>query len=93
VTDVREPFDSAEFELPPELFAVIEVLARHVHDTWVRTRIAQGWTRGPHRDDHRKLHPCLIPYDELPDDEKESDRQTAVAALRGLVALGFSIRR
>jgi hypothetical protein len=38
-------------------------------------------------------HPCLIPYDELPDDEKESDRQTAVAALRGLVALGFSIRR
>lgn len=89
----REPFDQFDAHLPPEVLEVTEVLAGHVHDTWVRIRKAQGWTIGPQRDDIRKEHPCLIPYDLLPEEEKESDRQTTLATLRGLIALGFEIRK
>ena len=88
-----EPFEPFESPLPPELHELTEILARHVHDTWVRIRKAQGWTIGPERDDGRKEHPCLVPYDELPEEEKESDRQTTLATLRGLIAMGFEIRR
>ena len=93
MSHVREPFDQSEPELPPELLERTEILARHVHDTWVRIRKAQGWTIGPQRDDVRKEHPCLVPYDQLPEDEKESDRQTTLATLRGLMTLGFEIRQ
>jgi RyR domain len=87
------PVEPPDPELSPEVLAITEILARHVHDTWVRMRLTQGWRNGPQRDDGKKEHPCLVPYDELPEDEKESDRQTTLATLRGLSALGFEIRK
>jgi hypothetical protein len=85
--------NDADAELPPEILAVTETLARHVHDTWVLMRIADGWSFGPRRDDERREHPCLVPYDELPEREKECDRQTTLATLRALVILGFEVRK
>lgn len=80
-------------QLDAELLGVTELVARHVHAAWMRGRLAAGWTLGPSRDDVRREHPCLVEYDVLPDDERESDRQTALAAFRALVALGFEIKR
>jgi hypothetical protein len=77
--------------LPADLLALTEVLARHTHDNWARQRLADGWRYGPKRDDARKEHPGLVPYDELSESEKEYDRATALGVLRALVALGYRI--
>jgi hypothetical protein len=79
--------------LSADVLALTEVLARHMHDAWIRVRLEQGWTLGPRRDDDRKQHPCLIPYEQLPEAEKECDRQATLATLRAVKTLGFDIVR
>ena len=48
---------------------------------------------GQERDDKRKLHPDLIPYDELPEEEKHYDRQTAKETLKVVLQLGYRIEK
>ena len=43
------------------------------------------------RDDEKKTHPCLVPYEELPEIEKDYDRNTAIGTLKLIQALGFDI--
>jgi RyR domain len=85
------PPDADAVALPADLLALTELLARHTHDAWARRRLADGWRHGPRRDDATKEHPGLVPYDELPESEKEYDRATALGVLRTLVALGYRI--
>ena len=87
------PLDTRDVELPKELNKLIEEMARNVHDVWAQGRIAEGWTYGEQRDDKRKMHPCLVPYEELPDAEREYDRQTAVQTLKLILKLGFKIHK
>lgn len=51
----------------------------------------QGWTYGPTRDDATLKHPCLVPYEELPEAEKCYDRATALETLKVISSLGFEI--
>ncbi len=85
------PLDTSGIELPEEVTRVAERLARNTHDVWARGRLADGWRHGPVRDDHRKEHPNLVPYDELPEAEKRYDRSTVLETLKALCALGFRI--
>lgn len=87
------PLDTRDIELPKELDELIEEMARNVHDVWAQGRIAEGWIYGEQRDDKRKTHPCLVPYEELPDAEREYDRQTAVQTLKLILKLGFKIHK
>lgn len=87
------PLDTRNIELPKELNELIEEMARNVHDVWAQGRIAEGWTYGEERDDKLKTHPCLVPYDALPDAEREYDRQTAVQTLKLILKLGFKIHK
>lgn len=86
-----QPIDVSDVVLPLELEDLIEALAENVHDTWAKGRIDDGWTYGPVRDDARKHHPCLVPYGELPESEKEYDRNTAVSTLKFIVKKGYAI--
>lgn len=88
-----EPIDTSRVKLPDEIEALVDKLARNTHEVWSQTRIAQGWSFGEHRNDERKEHPCLINYEELPESEKDVDRNTAVQVLKTILALGYSIRR
>lgn len=85
------PMNTAGLELPAELAALTERLAENAHDLWALERMAQGWSYGPTRDDARKLHPCLLPYADLADSEREFDRVTALGTLRAILALGYRI--
>ncbi|OUO18396.1 Ryanodine receptor Ryr [Alistipes sp. An31A] len=87
------PLDTRDVELPKELDELIEWMARNVHEVWAQGRIAEGWTYGEQRDDKQKTHPCLVPYEELPDAEREYDRQTAVQTLKLILKLGFKIHK
>lgn len=86
-----DPLDTTGIELPAELLQLAETMARNVHEVWASTRIEQGWTYGPTRNDRLKQHPCLVPYDELPESEKEYDRRTALETLKTLSALGWGL--
>ena len=86
-----EPMDTSKVVLPEELLALTEQIARNVHDVWAKGRIAEGYTYGPTRDDVKKTNPCLVPYDELPDSEKEYDRRTAMETIALIVSLGYTI--
>lgn len=84
-----QPIDTTGIELPQELLALRELLARNSHDIWAQQRIADGWTYGPERDDVKKEHPDLVPYPDLPESEKDYDRNVSVQTLKVIVALGF----
>lgn len=36
------------------------------HEAWMAEKIKDGWTYGPERDEERKTHPCLVPWNQLP---------------------------
>ncbi len=90
---VPAPIEVGSVELPDELAELVETMARNVHEVWAQSRISQGWTFGEKRDDDKKHHPCLVPYDELPDIEKSYDRDTAVGTLKLIYKLGFKIKK
>lgn len=73
--------------------AILEVLAENVHNRWMTGRIDQGWKYGPTRDDQKKEHPGIVPYEKLPEEEKEVDRQTVKATLSYLIENGYEIRK
>jgi hypothetical protein len=93
LTYTPQPIDTFAVELPPEIGELIEQLSAHNHDVWARQRLSDGWHYGPARNDERKEHPGLVPYDELTDSEKEYDRQTAREVLKAVLALGYRIER
>ena len=87
------PIDTKDIQLPPALLALTEQLAENVHENWAKERLAEGWVYGPARDGDKKTTPCLVPYDQLPDSEKEYDRVTAMETLKAIVALGYRIEK
>ena len=87
------PIDTTDIELSAEMKALTEQLAENVHEVWSAGRIADGWRWGEQRDDERKLHPCLVPYDQLPESEKEYDRNTAIQTIKTILKLGYKISK
>ena len=90
---VPQPLDISDIQLPEELNALIEQISKNVHEVWAQNRMEQGWTYGEERSDALKQHPCLIPYEELPEIEKDYDRDTAIGTLKLIHKLGFMIEK
>ena len=54
------------------------------HENWVRFKMADGWKLGPKKDAIRKTHPCLVPYDQLPEHQRFKDHLfTAIVRAAG----------
>lgn len=88
-----KPVDTSDIQLPKELTELTERIAENVHEVWAASRIAEGWVWGENRDNEKKTTPCLVPYDELPEIEKDYDRNTAMQTLRLIVKLGYTIEK
>lgn len=88
---IPQPIDTTAIELPQELMKLAEEMAKNVHEVWAAGRIAQGWTYGEERDDAHKKHPCLVPYEELSESEKEYDRNTSIETLKFIIMNGYKI--
>jgi ryanodine receptor 2 len=86
-----QPVDTSDIQLPEELSELVEQMAKNVHEVWAQSRMEQGWTYGEERSDALKQHPCLVPYEELPEVEKAYDRDTAMGTLKLICKLGFKI--
>lgn len=48
------PLDTSDVQLPEELNALTEQIAKNVHEVWAKSRIEQGWTYGTERSDELK---------------------------------------
>lgn len=88
---IPQPADTSHILLPKELDSLVEEMAKNVHEVWAKSRMEQGWRYGTERNDKLKQHPCLVPYEELPDVEKAYDRDTAISTLKLICKLGYKI--
>lgn len=87
------PINTDNIQLPVDLIPLIEQLAENNHEEWATNRVREGWVWGSERCDIKKHHPCLIPYSELPDSEKQYDRVSATSTIKLLLALGYRISK
>ena len=88
---IPHPVDTTEVKLPADLEQLVEQMAKNVHEVWAESRIRQGWKYGEQLNDELMTHPCLVPYEALPEEEKEYDRNTSVGTLKLIMKLGFKI--
>jgi hypothetical protein len=54
---------------------------------------ARGWKRGETNDPERRLHPSLVPWAELGEDERDEDREPVMTLPRMLALVGFELQR
>ena len=87
-----KPINTSNIILNTDIVGLIELIARNTHNVWAVGRIDEGWKYGPIKDSNKKETPDLIPYEELPESEKEYDRNTAIETIKVLLALGYEIK-
>lgn len=92
-TYIPQPISTEDIELSKDILELSEQIAENVHEVWAASRMSEGWTYGQERNDELKQHPCLIPYDELPETEKDYDRNTAIQTLKLIQKLGYKITK
>ncbi|MGD9786204.1 MAG: RyR domain-containing protein [Hyphomicrobiaceae bacterium] len=88
-----KPLDTTTVKLAPAQRQLVDALARNAHEVWAAKRVADGWVWGERRDDANKQHPCLIPYEQLPDSEKAYDIEIVEQTLKAALALGYKVSR
>ncbi len=88
-----KPIDTTHIKLDADQLAALEPLSRNIHELWAQRRVHEGWRLGPVRDDQKRTHPCLIPYDGLSAAERAYDRVIAEETLKLLLQLGFTVSK
>lgn len=86
-----KPIDLSDVVLTEDLTELREAIAENAHDIWAETRMKEGWTYGPKRDDDKKQNPCMVPYCDLPESEKEYDREMAMQTIKLMYKLGYEL--
>lgn len=70
----------------------LELLAEAEHQGWEEQKRMEGWIYGPPpKDNDKRTHPLLVPYSELPEEEKEKDRRTIQNYPKYARTAGFKI--
>ena len=90
---IPKPLNLDDVALDSSLDELMEELAKNTHENWADQRIKDGWTYGQKRDDENKTHPCLIPYEQLSEEEKEYDRITSSKTLKFIMKSGYKIEK
>lgn len=93
VTYTPKPVDTSKIYLDKNLEDLVDYLARNTHENWAAVRIKQGWRYGPDRNDAKKEHPCLVPYERLPESEKDHDRYIVKELIKTILLLGFQVKK
>jgi hypothetical protein len=43
------------------------------HENWMKEKLVDGWVYGEVKDPEKKTHPCMVPYDQLPLEQRTKD--------------------
>jgi hypothetical protein len=54
-------------------FAIHGATPEQQHDAWMQDKRRDGWVYGPIKDPAKKEHPCMVPYDQLPIEQRAKD--------------------
>ena len=90
-TYIPKPIDLSDVELTEDLNELREAIAENAHEIWAENRQKEGWTYGPERNDELKQNPDMVPYSQLPEGEKEYDREMAMKTIKLLLKLGYDL--
>lgn len=90
---VPHPIDLSDVKVEEELIELREAIAENAHEVWAEERRKEGWSYGPVRDDERKFHPDMLPYNRLPESEKEYDRLMALNTIKLVKKLGWELKK
>lgn len=53
------------------------------HEEWMRVKLEDGWSYGPEKNPVLKQHPCMVPYEALPAEQRLKD-ELFIAIVRSL---------
>lgn len=91
--DSQPPWDDApQWQKESAMAGVIAIMKdpattpEGLHEQWVTQKATDGWMHGELKDAEKKTHPCMVPYDELPESQQLKDRLfgSVVRAVLGL---------
>lgn len=88
---IPKSIDLSDVELSEDLNDLREAIAENAHEIWAENRQMEGWSYGPQRDDYLKQTPDMVPYSQLPESEKEYDREMAMKTIKLLKKLGYDL--
>jgi voltage-gated potassium channel Kch len=71
----------------------IESMARMEHQRWRRERQSEGWRLGPRRDDVARMHPDILDWDALPDEQRDINRRLVERRPAMLARVGIELSR
>lgn len=69
----------------------LELLTRLEHERWMREKLEAGWSHAAVTDKAAKLHQALVDWEQLPESEKEKDREMVRGIPRILAKAGYAI--
>ncbi|MCX6250844.1 MAG: RyR domain-containing protein [Bacteroidetes bacterium] len=90
---IRRIIETEQFYTPDISDGEIETMAREEHNRWCREHRIQGWRYGKILNEAEKLHPGLVLWEELPENEQNKDREAIYAIPRILKDVGLTIYR
>ena len=70
---------------------LMEKLAEAAHDVWMEGKLRDGWKPGTVIDKEKKIHTCLVPYDQLNESDRESDRDMVRGIPRIVELAGYKL--
>ena len=82
-----KPIDTSDIILPDGISDILEELAKNTHEVWAAGKLKEGYST--EQNAGKMTHPSLIPYEDLPESQKEYDRNTLLETIRLLIKLGF----
>jgi hypothetical protein len=86
-----KPINLEDVVINSDINELKEAIAENAHEIWASSRKNDGWCYGPRRDDTLKQTPNLVPYTDLPDEEKHYDRVMAMETIKLIYKLGYDI--
>jgi hypothetical protein len=69
----------------------LEALAREEHARWMRERERDGWRYGEVRDNEKKLHPCMVEWERLSEEDRQKDRDVLLKLPELLNRIGLEL--
>lgn len=86
-----EPEDMEKVVIPEDLDVLVDTLAANMHAEWSESMVAKGHRWGKEKDDKKKTHNYLVPYEYLPEIGKLYDRGQAALIVKRVLSGGFEI--
>lgn len=87
------PIDLSNIIIEESLEKDLEKIAKNIHETWAMQRKLRGWGYGEVYDASERKHPCMKEYKDLPELEKDMDRETVTQTVKMLLWMGYNIEK